>query len=376
MKPLIHTGLAIVLGLVAYSCGGDYRHRAVGDFGEVVVVMDSTEWNSATAEAIRDTYGQAIRTLPNVEALFDLRFRDFNSTEQLEQLKKFKNIIIAAPVDDSSNVSKLIQAMLEDQVEQSVKAGESFAFPLQDLWYRDQWVMVLTSSSDSALAQKIRSSEETLTSRLMDKELDRWTYEIYDNGEQVELADSLWDNHGWRMRIQHDWVKNIDTTYVAEGDTNHFITMRRVLPENDRWFWIWWKEGVTDISFLDDQWINAKRDSLMKKWIRGTREQSYVTTEYRRPVETESFEHNGNLAYETLGTWRMTNDAMGGPFANLTVYDDETNRLFIMEYGQFAPRYEKRRFVRQFRAMLRTFESDSTWSDSGQPQTAAAVQQP
>ncbi|HLR32659.1 MAG TPA: DUF4837 family protein, partial [Fodinibius sp.] len=71
------------------------------------------------------------------------------------------------------------------------------------------------------------------------------------------------------------------------------------------------------------------------------------------------------LVYETLGTWRMTNDAMGGPFANFTIYDENTERLFILEFGQFAPKYDKRRFVRQFRTMLRTFSSDSTWQ--GQP---------
>lgn len=372
MKLFIKTGLAILLGIIAYSCDGDYRHQAVGSFGEAVVVMDSSQWQSETAQALRETFGRGIETLPNVEALFDLRFRDFNSNTQLEQLKKFKNIIVAAPINDTSNVARFIQAMLDDQVEQRVRSGESFAFPLENHWYRDQFTLLLTSSSDSALAQKIRGSQKTLVDRLMDKEFARWTEEIYESGEQVEIADSLWANHGWKIRVQHDWIKRIDTTYVDNGDTNHLITMRRPLPDNDRWFWVWWENDVEDVSYLDDEWVNAKRDSIMEQWIRGTREKSYVTTEYRRPVETEVFTYQGDYALETLGTWQMTGDAMGGPFANLTVYDEETNRLFIMEFGQFAPKYDKRRFVRQFRAMLRTFESDSTWS-SREKRNQAAV---
>ncbi|MDZ7693265.1 MAG: DUF4837 family protein [Balneolaceae bacterium] len=113
---------------------------------------------------------------------------------------------------------------------------------------------------------------------------------------------------------------------------------------------------------MDKDWINAKRDSLWKNWVRGSRDSSYVATEYRVPTKTRSFELNDDIAYETLGWWRMTHDAMGGPFVNLTVYDDETQRLFMMGFVQFAPKYQKRRFVRQFRAMLRTFESDSTWN--------------
>ena len=58
----------------------------------------------------------------------------------------------------------------------------------------------------------------------------------------------------------------------------------------------------------------------------------------------------------------MINGAMGGPFVNFTYYDPQTNRLFMVEYSQFAPSVTKKlRFVRQFRAMGRTFESDSTW---------------
>jgi hypothetical protein len=62
----------------------------------------------------------------------------------------------------------------------------------------------------------------------------------------------------------------------------------------------------------------------------------------------------------------MTNDFMGGPFVHFTYYDPMTDRLFMVEYAQFAPSVNKRRFVRQFQAMGRTFESDSTWNQSAQ----------
>lgn len=356
----------LLVSFVLLSCEGDYRREALGGFGEAVVVMDSTQWDSETAEAIRMTYGRGIDTLPNMEPLFDLRFTDFNNNARLETIKQNKNIIIAAPLTDTTNVANWIKALLSDEVEQQVRAGESFAFPFENRWYRNQWSIILTAPTDSALAHNIRIAEQTLVQSLMEKELTRWTYEIYDKGEKLALEDSLWQSHGWKIRVQHDWYKNVDTAYTANGEQNHILTMRRVLPQNDRWFWAWWKEDVHNIDFLDAEWINSKRDSLMEQWIRGTRDSSYVTTEYRRPVKTHPFELNKNLAYETLGTWRMTHDAMGGPFVNLTIYDEDTRRLFMLEFGQFAPKYNKRRFVRQFRAMLRTFRSDSTWNNSTQ----------
>lgn len=365
MKYFANSVIILFVAATLLNCGGDYRQQAVGGFGEAVVVMDSTQWNSRTAEAIRDVYGQPLKTLPNYEALFDLRFRDFRNNTELERIRKNKNIIIAATIDDSSNVGEFVRALLSDEVENRVKEGESFAFPLENEWYKNQWAIILTSTSDSALARRIRDTEQTLVSSLMEKEFKRWQYEIYDSGEQKALGDSLWQDYGWKIRIQHDWMIGIDTTFNDHGSRANFLTMRRPLPDNDRWFWAWWKDSVRTVDFIDKEWINAKRDSLMEKWIRGTREASYVTTEYRRPVTLDTLRVDGHRSYETLGTWRMTNDAMGGPFANMVIYDDAADRLFILEFGQFAPKYDKRRFVRQFRAMLRTFESDTTWTAEG-----------
>ena len=64
----------------------------------------------------------------------------------------------------------------------------------------------------------------------------------------------------------------------------------------------------------------------------------------------------------------MTQDAMAGPFVNMMIYDELNDRLFMLEFGQFAPKYDKRRFVRQFQAMLRTFESDSSWNQNQEQQ--------
>ncbi len=363
MKSVLKISVFILLIGFWVGCEGDYRQQARGSFGQVIVLMDSSQFESETADAIRETYGGWIQTIPGKPPLFDVSFQDVDNNQQLEELKRFKNLVIAAPINDSTNVARFIQALLSDEVEQEVKNGNAFAFPLNDRWYRDQWAMVLTAPSDSALAEQILSSEETLTQRLIDKELARWTEEIYDRGEQVALEDSLWENHGWKIRIQHDWRKNIDTTYTVNGEKNNFLTMRRPLPENDRWFWAWWKKA-DNASEIDEDWINAKRDSLMEQWIRGSRDSSYVTTARNRPHETRSFQLNGDTVYETLGVWTMTKDAMAGPFVNFTVYDEDTDRLFMLEFAQFAPKYDKREFVRQFRAMLRTLESDSTWQEN------------
>ncbi len=347
--------LVAVVSLIA--CEGDFRERADGNPREFVVVMDSTKWESETAQAIRDTFGKLIYTLPNPEANYDLSFMPIRSRQQLERIRKGRNVIFAAPLNEDTNVGRQIKAFLDDGVEARVESGESFAFPIEDQWYKDQYVLILTSSSDSLLADKIRNSEQALLSSALEKELQRWNWDVYEKKEQTQYSDSLWDDHGFMVRFQHDYYKGVDTL--------NFQTYRRLLPDNERRMWIWWKDNVTDISFLDDDWINATRDSLLQTYFKGSRDNQYVSTEYRRPVETTSFQKDRYIGYETLGTWQLINGAMGGPFVNFTYYDPATNRLFMIEYQQFAPRVRKKlTFVRQFRAMGRTFESDSTWTSN------------
>lgn len=355
MKSVLSLTLTLTLIILTAACSGDYRELADGNTREIVVVMDSTKWDSETAEAIRNSFGEYVLTLPNAEPYYDLTFMNIRSNSQLNRIKRQKNVIFAAPIDEDSNTGRQVRGFLDDQVEERVKQGESFAFPLEDQWYRDQFVYIFTSTSDSALAEKITNTKQVLRDRLLEKELDRWEYYVYEKKEQTQYSDSMWANHGFKVRIQHDYVQGVDTT--------DFMSFRRPLTQNDRWMWIWWKDNVSDISYLDNDWINAKRDSLSQLYIKGSTDSMYVTTEYRRPVKTKSFEHDGRLiGYETLGTWRMENAAMGGPFVNFTYYDPATDRLFMIEYSQFAPSVQKKLpFVRQFRAMGRTFESDSTW---------------
>jgi len=267
--------LPLALLFFATACDGDYRPMSIGQMDEVIVLMDSTQWDSETALAIEETFGKGIETLPSYEPTYRLTFQDFRNNAELDRIQEFKNIIIATPIDAESNVGTLVRAMLSDDVEQRVRAGESFAFPLQNRWVRDQWTLILTSTDDEELAEKIRNSEQSLVGNLMDREFERRKQEVYRRGEQFAINDSLWENHGWKVRMQHDYIWTVDTTNVA--------VFRRYLPENDRWIMAWWKDNVPDPDFIDQDWINATRDSLLEKYMRGERDGSYLTTEYRNP---------------------------------------------------------------------------------------------
>lgn len=350
MKKLVPVLIAALISSALVACEGDFRRSAQGPFHEVLVVMDSTKWDSETADAIRSTFGGYIHTLPRPEPRFDLRFMDITTQSDLDEAQRHKNVIFAASLDEDTNVGQFIRSSMSEDILDRIREGVNHSFPLGDRWYQNQWAMILSANDDETLAEYIRDQEDELVSGVKEVELERWKDELYGRAEQVDLADSLWNRHGFQIRVQHDYRIGVDTT--------DFVTLRRTLSDNDRWIWFWWTDEVESLQDIDQQWINTKRDSLMEQYIQGTRDGSYVQTAYNRPMETEPANINGYQGYETRGIWEMTNDFMGGPFINYTLYDEHQQRLYMMEFGQFAPRHEKRRFVYQFEAMARTFETN------------------
>ncbi len=76
----------LILAFHSLACNTDFRERAKGDTREFVVVMDSIAWDSETANAIRETFGQYVFTLPNPEPNYDITFMHIRSRSQLERI--------------------------------------------------------------------------------------------------------------------------------------------------------------------------------------------------------------------------------------------------------------------------------------------------
>ncbi len=351
--------ITVLAVLVIVSCGGDFRQNAQGVPSEIVVVMDSTRLDNPIAEALRDVYGEYIRTMPRPEPRYDLRFRDIRTNKELQAIQKNRNIIFAATLEEDSNVGLYLRSLLSEDVKNRIREGQLFEIPLRDRWYRDQWILIYVGMDEETVAQRIRNNSTSHLNTLKAIEMDRWTHEVYRRGEIPAIADTLWNKHGFRFRVQHDYVMGIDTT--------DFVSMRRYLEDNDRWMWVWWMDGVNDPDFINENWIHAKRDSLLEIYIRGTREDAYVRTDRRLPLETKFSRVNDRETYESRGVWVMSDFSMGGPFLSYVKYDEAQQRLYFIEFAQFSPRYRQRRFLYQFEAIARTFETNPDFKPGSPP---------
>lgn len=354
MKQRSNALLLLTLIILLNFCG-EYKKPSRGTFFEVYVALDSTRFNSDLFKAIDLAFSKEIITLPQLENAYDLKYFSIKTDSDVEFIKRSRNVIMAGILNGNDITSKLITEMLSEEVKQEVRNGNVNAIKLEDHWSSNQWILLLIGKSEVELIDFIYENADNYLASLTEKELKRWDYEMFKKGRKVEIEDSLRQKYGWSIKIQHDYFKNIDTL--------GFVTFRRYMPDNDRWIWVWWEDNVKNALFLDEDWINQKRDSILKAKIQGTREGSYLQTEYRRELKSKTMMIHDNYAVEIVGTWQMVNDLMGGFFVNYTIYDEKNRRLFMIEMAQFAPKYSKRRFFRQFQAMGRTFTVDPDFSD-------------
>jgi hypothetical protein len=50
----------------------------------------------------------------------------------------------------------------------------------------------------------------------------------------------------------------------------------------------------------------------------------------------------------------MENDFMGGPFLHYTLVDEKNNRVIELDAFVFAPKFDKREYLRELEAIVKT----------------------
>jgi hypothetical protein len=98
------------------------------------------------------------------------------------------------------------------------------------------------------------------------------------------------------------------------------------------------------------------RDSVNKEKIPGPTEETYMVTEKAyTPFHFETILDNKPVL-ETKGIWDMQNGFMAGPFINYAIEDKVNNRWVILEGFVFAPSVEKRDYVFELEAIIKSIK--------------------
>lgn len=366
--PVLLLVAAVGLASVLVGCEGDYRPRAIGKEGEVTVVVDSSHWTGPVGETFRETVTPWINTLPQPERTFEIRHLELSSERVYDSIQDLKNVVVIAPLSDSTNEANFLRRRLSQEARQAVMDGQIAVVEKPNLWRRSQRVYFVTAATPEDLVTALEKEGDNIQDTFKKITLERMEREMYDDARQFALEDTLMNRHDFAVNVQHDFQLAIDTTTASSG----FVWLRRILAKTRREFFVYYEDGMSP-SDITPEWIYETRDSLTREYLRGS-VAGFVRIDYRRSLTTEESEFKDRYGYESRGLWHMvaaTDDADdfrsvggGGPFVTYTFYDQETDRVYMLDGSVFAPDFDKLEFLRQMEVMAHTFRTRAGETDS------------
>lgn len=352
----------ILLISFLWACDGEQKAQDNSNLpsastveNEILVVMDSTQWEGALGEQLREVYSSPIPGLPQQEPAFNLRYispRHFQGF-----LKLYPNIILVNTLDDDSKDSRILRTYFTDNSLEKIRENrDMFMYARENVFARGQEVLHLFSMTENELLEKLKEKEEALRGYFLDIERQRLSKKIFTGLPNENLTEYLKKKYGFRLIFP--------VGYEVAVEKEDFVWIRFLDAEIDRSIWVAYKEYEDESVFQEENLIEL-RNTLARPYIWGSDSSTYMKTATEDvPVVTREVNFNGNYAVEMRGLWRLNNVVMGGPFISYTFVDEATNRLYYIEGFTYAPGTDKREPVRQLEAILHTFRSTAATEEN------------
>ncbi|AHM62575.1 hypothetical protein D770_21640 [Flammeovirgaceae bacterium 311] len=325
----------------------DFLPRASLVPNEILVVIDSSQWNGVLGEAIRDIFTEPIAGLPQEEPHFEVRH--IQPQDLRGFLKRYPNILFVFTLDNNSRATQMLKTMFSERsLEQIQNEPQRYMATRKDEFAKGQEVMYLFANSEEQLTSRIYSSRDQLLNYFRDVERKRSIREYTQVKVTQPLSNMLSEQYGFSLRFPAGYE-------VAKQDSN-FVWIRLLDNQVDKSIWATWKP-YTDQKVFERENITQFRNSVARNYIWGSDSTTYMRLENQFPLDMEETNFNGRFAIETRGLWRLEKMVMGGPFISYTFVDEATNRLYYIEGFTYAPGQDKRAAISEMEAILWTFKS-------------------
>ncbi|HKJ43329.1 MAG TPA: DUF4837 family protein [Sunxiuqinia sp.] len=326
MKRIVRLSILLVaVSLALSSCKTDtsnMRKKITGKAGEMVVVLPKNYWNGSVGKAFREVMAQSQLGLPQDEPIFDLI--DVPPEAFKEIFKTTRNIVrinISSEIDTSRVVYK------------------------KDVWAWPQAVVIISAKSPEDFQQLFKMNSDRIVAYMLKAERNRLqrNYRKY-------YAKAV------KAKILKKFNINIDVPpgfVVTNDSTKNFAWIRYETPDISQGILVYTYPYKSDSTFTQNYLLDLQ-DSILKADVPGPRDGSYMMTERKLPPVFNVFKYKNNYAAGLRGLWRVNGDFMGGPYINLSVLDASKNRIVTLYGFVYAPKSDKRNYIRQVEAMMYT----------------------
>lgn len=342
-KFLISLSILILLYLISgCDLSKDY---ATGYEDEIYVVADSSEYN-VIRESLTKTFEVQINT-PAPEKLFTLKLV---TPKEIEKYKSKKNLVITGTLNSNLESSKIIQDILDEAIKRKLNSEKNYIHYLYDLWAKNQIVAIITGNSAAELDLKIDRNKDSLRTTFQKESDYRLKESLYNpKFEQKKTESKLLVEYGWIIYAHKDYKLEI------EDKVNKFVLFKSSLNDSKKTLFVKWIDSTTYL-FLTPDSVKTLRNRITKKFLSNTKDSSNIVL-MDSLITTTEINFNGKFALYTQGLWINTKNNSVGPFVNYMLYDEEKNRIYMLDGSVDAPKYFKRNLIQQVDIMLQSFST-------------------
>ncbi len=320
MKKLL---LLTILFSVLISCtpkeGKITLPNSNGSLNQVLVVMNNDLWQGIEGDELRKVTGEEVLGLPQREPQFKVTQIPVNAFKNL--FKAHRNILIVS---------------LEKQNRFSVETNR---------YARPQTMITINATDTSSLISMIQEKKSEITNAFKNADI---------NALQRKLRGNQFDSSKLKTLAKLGVSLEIPINYKLVDDTGDFLWMRKTVKQGQTMNLIVYELPINSSADTEGQNIASVRDTIGKKYIPGQFDGTYLITEQAYSPHTFNVELDGKKTFETRGKWEVKGDFMAGPFLNYTIVDKAKNRLVVVEGFTYAPTTNKRDFMFELEAILKT----------------------
>ena len=323
IKRLVALTLALtgILAMLASCKGGSSKPllpNVSGKAGEVIVVMNKDDWDG-------NMLASDYPFLPQREPLFS---------------------VVNVPVAGFADLFKIHRNILIYNIAPDVK--KSGVIYVSDKWAYPQCIVQISAPSSDSAATILKENGERVVNAIEQAERDR----VIANSKRYEepsippavkemTGGSPHFPTGYKLRKKTEdflWISD-DKQYVTQG------------------VFVYKYPAAASDNFTEAN-IIAHRNQFLKENVPGMFDNTYMITNELATPSVQFIRFRGRQFAETRGLWEVHGDFMGGPFVSHSFYSRDGKYIIVLDGFVYAPKYDKRQYLRQVESILYSFEWD------------------
>jgi hypothetical protein len=325
--------------MAVVSCGDSTnipKPGATGKIGELLVIIEKPYWDSEVGDSIRSIFEKPYPMLPGIEKFYNLI--PVANSSFLPIMQKHRNILLISISGDLQEAKLVIN---------------------RDLWATPQIVLNAAGPDISSVAKVLSEKHEAMIALYEQAELER-------QSENVKAFSDTMIHR--RIKGRFDISLHVPSGYyTVMRDNPDFIWLETQSTHNSIGIFVYSYPFVDDSTFTVNYLVN-KRDSIMKEKVPGARDSSWMTTAKYIMPELEIKKFKGLQYGEMRGLWELVNDFMGGPFISRSYIDEDQRRIITVEGYVYAPRFDKRDYIRRVAGIINTFSLNGNRKETSHEQ--------